>query len=150
MVIALDYGPDGVNGINALLRHWDANLELWGDRGHNNNCDFDLLLSNTGKKAFWLCMLVSWNLPFGPLKDCHENMHKLNETLDAIYSTRRPHNTPLFLARFDGIKRCYNRMGIMYDGDDSIENQLWRQLKKRVYRTNDGKRADFARLSVHD
>lgn len=67
-VFAMDLGSDGVCAINAMIRHWLLNAELWGDRAHGNNCDFELLLSRRGKKAFWLCMLVVWNLPFGPLK----------------------------------------------------------------------------------
>ena len=63
-----DLGSDGVCGYQAFTRYSDGSGELWGDSGHGCDCDFDLTLSRRGLKPFWLCMIVSWNLPFGPSK----------------------------------------------------------------------------------
>ena len=44
-------------------------MEKIPDPAHGANRDMILSLRHGGLFALWLCMLISWNLPFGPNKD---------------------------------------------------------------------------------
>ena len=145
-ILAADMGSDGICAMNALARKWDANFEYWPDIGHGCNCDVDVSLVHVGLKPFWVCMCVSWNMPFGKLKDTQENMHQLAEALDFLYNNRTPETTPLFQDRLPGIVACMRRNKVQLSGDQTLEQEVWDKLRERVFHSNDRMRANFGRL----
>ena len=76
--LAIDLGSDGFCAFNALenMVGWKLNIDLWPDVAHGWNRDFELLLRHTKLKGFWMAMMVSWNLPYGPKRE-HQRKHEL-------------------------------------------------------------------------
>ena len=63
--IAMDLGSDGLCAVMAAMYKYGLNVSMRPDPSHNGCCDFDEALRVCGIKGFWLCMVISWNLPYG-------------------------------------------------------------------------------------
>ena len=145
---SMDHGPDGICGYNSLENKWYLNVALEGEVAHGCNCDFDGALIHRKMKSFWLCMLMKWNLVFGPGRDQNsgERYHELSECLDKLYKTRCPDNTPLFQDRLVGLVECLKRNGHQLNNGDGLDLQVWAMLADRPFNLKEGFKANCNRF----
>ena len=142
--IAADLGSDGLAGIQALQYLWSANCDLWPDVPHGCNRDLELILKDQ------LCMIMSWNLPFGPRRE-YQRCHALSEAVQDLYLNKSMHEVPLFMAKVEGIVQCFKRNGFRLDGDDPEEQQAWELMAKRPWQAMRASRITMGRFcaSLH-
>ena len=65
----MDLGAAGLSGYFAAEQFFGLNCDNIPDAAQGANRDMIWSLKHAGLFGFWLCMLISWNLPFGPNKD---------------------------------------------------------------------------------
>mmetsp|Transcript_110224 Transcript_110224/g.351305 ORF Transcript_110224/g.351305 Transcript_110224/m.351305 type:complete len:577 (+) Transcript_110224:1936-3666(+) len=99
---------------------------------------------------FWLCMVIVWNLPYGPHKE-HQRFHQLAEATKDLYDRFKPSEVLLFLAKAKGIIDCYSRNGHEFHGESSEEEQVWQLMKTRLFAPSGGSRVSLSRFcgSIH-
>ena len=124
--IAIDHGPDGLAGYNALDHKFKCNVDLWGDTSHGGNRDVFKGLGDCGLKQWWQCMAISFNCPFGPNSD---NGWKtlLDATLSHVKTRYRPLSLPLFMESSPKMLQQLMAAGIEFDecSELSLEQQLF-------------------------
>ena len=96
--LGMDLGSDGLCGSSALEYRYALNFDRWPDPAQGCHNDVSLMLSRNGLNGFILCMVISWNLKFGPDKD-HYTKHQVSECMEAYRSENCPSSSPLFQAR---------------------------------------------------
>ena len=100
--IAMDLGGDGLSGISALKRLFFLNIHEWPDPPHGCNCDLHGALKMCGLFGFWVCLMIYFNLIYGPDKD-NLRKHQLSEALESCYANNSPSTTPLFMQNISWI-----------------------------------------------
>lgn len=147
---AADLGSDGVCAIKSLEYRWKANCDLWPDVAHACNRDLEAALRGQKLYAFWLCMVLVWNMPYGPWRE-HQRLHQLSEALQDLYSNQSIAETPLFTAKSAGIIRCLKRQGYTFEPDSPEEDQAWQMMATRPWAGDRGCRISLSRFcgSIH-
>ena len=145
-------GPDGNSGAHALQRKndWKANVTRWCDLGHGCHRDFERALRDMQCMQFWMCMLISWNLRDGPDKDGLRDM-QLRATMEHVFETENEKTCALFQEFVHDIYSDKVEAGEVFDGDDSIDRQVWMYLSERYKYRKAGMRCNMSRFlgSLH-
>jgi hypothetical protein len=118
--IAQDQGSDGVSGFWALSYHFGLNVWQWPDASHGVNRDIDLSLKHCHLFGFWLCMLISWNLPFGPDKD-DMRYCQLRAAMQAYFKHNTPRTAVLFQELAPLIIQEHEQSGVAYPGIEDVD-----------------------------
>ena len=134
--VAADQGPDGVCGVNCLLRKKEICLNMipFWDGGHGACNDLDLTFKKNHLSAFVLMLMVVLNIPHGPITEVGLRYGQFQEllvfvfthftcndcTLFQVYSTRMLHE----------MRGCVQGSGSEFDvqGGD-VWARLWQFLK---------------------
>ena len=150
--LCFDMGPDGNSGAHALQRKndWKANVTRWCDLGHGCHRDFERALRDMQCMQFWMCMLISWNLRDGPDKDGLRDM-QLRATMEHVFETENEKTCALFQEFVHDIYSDKVEAGEVFDGDDSIDRQVWMYLSERYKYRKAGMRCNMSRFlgSLH-
>ena len=142
--IAADYGSDGMSGYMSLERKFLLNVDWTGEPSHNANRDNIGALRESSLYSFWLCCLISWNVPFGPNKD-DMRYSELREHLRLTIS-QGPHENLLFQHDVRQLAACYRRNGHVFNNEASLEEQVWKKLKERQWFVKSGYRGNVCRF----
>ena len=143
----MDCGPDGMCGSFALEYGWDFNFDRFPDPSHGTNCDFNGGLKAVGLMGLILCMMISWNLPYGPDRD-HQRMLQLDGALEMLYKTGTAKSTPLFMKKVDGIIKCLKRNGVRFSGSWSEDEEAFRIRCERMHGRKRGRRMTASRFAA--
>ena len=66
LTVAMDLGSEGVCAYNAMSYHFDMCCWMYPDPSHAAQRSFDQGLKTVGLWDLWLCLMVTWNLEYGP------------------------------------------------------------------------------------
>ena len=92
-----------------------------------------------------LCMLVSWNLPYGPDKD-HYRKGQLDDALSATFVDSSAAASPLFMKHCSGIIDALARNGVELPGEASPEEEAWQLMQQRKLGRTAGYRVNLCRF----
>jgi hypothetical protein len=145
--IAMDCGSDGFCASFGLEYAWGFNIDRIPDQSHAINCDWDGALGDSQLKGFILCMMISWNLPYGPDRD-HVRMSQLREAVQAGFSRTTPRTNPLFMQMSSGIIESFHRNGFDFNDDEPKEDQVWRAMAERGFGRRQGHRVSLCRFAA--
>jgi hypothetical protein len=143
--IAMDKGSDGDCAMNALTYHYGLNVWQWPDPSHGANRDFDLTLSDCRLKQFWLLMLISWNLPFGPDRDDQRYL-QMRDAMKSYFRRYTKDDAVLFRELAASIISQHSKAGIMYPGEEESMTECWKYLEKRAHFAKVGRRTNLNRF----
>ena len=142
--LSIDLGSDGLAGAMALQYHWKANIHLRPDPSHGGTCDFDLALGAAEVKGLWLCLVLSWNLPFGVHAD-ETRAHQLKEVMQSVFEKHEQPNMPLFVSMISKLELCYRNLGHSFD-QAGLEEAIWTLLASRPWYQKLGRKCSMARF----
>ena len=130
LAIPSDLGSDGVCGFHALSRRFDVNCVLFPDPSHAACRTLDAVLKTTGTWEFWLLLLISWNLEWGPWSD-EGRRNQLDEAMEKVYKTH-PHEHPLYMSLVgDMVRELEDGEVVLFAREKEVEFELWEFLKQR-------------------
>lgn len=128
---------------------FNSNLQKKPDPSHAGTRDFYLAPGSAQLKGFWMCMVISWNLPFG--LDAEENRNaQLRSCMASCFKEHKPHHkpheVPLFLSLCPKLYEMFERRGVQFDGDLNIEQQVWdAMIQRQAFKTR-GRKCNMARF----
>ena len=88
LVVSMDLGSDGNSAYHDLERKGGLFIDQIGDLSHAANRDTILALRSSGMFEWYLLMMTSWNLPWGPDRDSLR-AHQLQTSM--LEFSRRAH-----------------------------------------------------------
>ena len=141
---ALDLGSDGVAAMKWMEYKMKANVDMWPDAAHNCNRDLEAALRGEKLYTFWLCMVMVWNMPYGPFRE-HQRLHQISEALDELFHRSSYDEVPLFIAKVQGIIACFRRNGHQFDADRPLETPAWELMAARPWAGDRGQRVSLSR-----
>lgn len=144
LTICMDLGSDGLSGFMGCERRFHLNLDLAGDPNHHSNRDVINSLKSSKLFSFWLCMLISWNVPFGPNKD-DLRFDELRATLRGVLAQPYQENV-LFMAMANRLGDAFSRNGHVFSASEPLEPQIWEKLKEREWFVREGYRGNLCRF----
>ena len=147
LAIAMDGGSDGFCATFGLEYGWGFNVDRIPDQSHAINCDWDGALQDSQLKGFILCMMISWNLPYGPDRD-HVRMSQLREAVQAGFQRTTPRTNPLFMQMSSGIVEAFHRTGFDFNDVEPKEDQAWRAMSERTFGRRQGHRVSLCRFGA--
>ena len=144
--LTFDLGSDGNSGYHALERRDDfkLNCDKDPDPCHGANRSTIWSLQQADLWAFWLCMLIAWNVEFGTNTDDlrgTEIRECLRNTTAAAWETNL-----LFTFGLEGLAKCFRRLGNTFDSTQRLEPQVWSLLQQRSWWVRTGYRANTCRF----
>lgn len=139
ITICCDLGSDGLSAYMALERKWKVSCDLLGDMSHSANRDVINSLKSCSLFSFWLCMLISWNVPFGPHRD-DIRYEELRSMLRDTLSSTTPATNVLFGTMVGRLAECYRQLGHTFAEDRPLDLQVWEKLHERMWFTKEGYR----------
>ncbi len=131
--------------MNALVHHFGLNVWQWPDSSHGCNRDFMLALQGCSLKKFWLCMVVSFKVPFGPDRDDYR-YHQIRSTVKAYFRSHDITTAYLFQQMCPAILEEHHKAGITYPGEMSAEQECWDMLSSRSHFAKVGRRVNLNRF----
>lgn len=144
LTVACDLGADGLSGYMGCERKFLLNIDLSGDPNHHSNRDVINSLKSTNLFSFWLCMLISWNVPFGPNRD-DMRFDELRRTLRGVISKPYQENL-IFLSMVRRLAECFVRNGHVFSASEPLEPQVWAKLEERKWFVKEGYRGNLCRF----
>ena len=142
-----DNGSDQVCANNALLYKYDCNSFRTYDGSHMNIRSFDAALKLCNLYSFWMLYMMSKNLEYGPYQDAPRR-HDLATVMQRVYSTKKPHEVPLFLGAAPRIARALERVGIHMLGERSQDLELWEWMSRRPRKPDSPRRVSNCRYGA--
>lgn len=127
LAISLDQGSDGVAAY-WWLQEVGVCLSAYWDFSHGAQNDWRNMLQDVDMFTFWILMMMVWNCPCGPLTD-RTRWQMLLEGWHAMFSNFSASDCPLFLSKVQDILRDRGGLVGLKDGQQSIEEALWDELK---------------------
>ena len=124
---------------------WKYNLTVIPDAAHGAHRDFDMCLKHCHHWKFWVCMLISWNLPHGPWQD-DQRWQQLHEHTVKILQESSTHDNALFLEYANDMEAELRMHKISLPEADSIEASLWNYLGEYVLSQRKGYRCNLNRF----
>lgn len=143
--ISKDQGSDGEASFWALSYHFGLNVWQWPDFSHGVNRDIDLTLKHCNLFGFWLCMLISWNLPFGPDRD-DLRYCQIRAAMTAYFKHNTSRSAVLFQEMAPMIIQEHEQAGIAYPGDGPVDELCWKFLSSRQHFAKVGRRTNLNRF----
>ena len=105
-----------------------------------------LALGQCALKQFWQAMMVSMNLPFGPM-DNDEWGNMLNETMGKVRSQYGTSNLPvLFRLEAPIMLKALQKAGVDLPGVEDPEHELWDWCMEAGLRRKAGSKVTAARF----
>lgn len=95
--------------------------------------------------GFWLCMLVSWNVPFGPDRE-DLRYHELRDCLKVYFSRKTPKSAVLFQELAPKIIAEHEASGVTYPGLAPVDEECWQFLSARQFFAKVGRRTNLNRF----
>jgi hypothetical protein len=141
----MDKGSDGESAMNALVYKFGLNLWQWPDPSHGVNRDIDLALKHCNLYHFWLLMLVSWNLPFGPDKD-DLRYHQLRDAMKSYFKKNTARTAVLFQELCPHIIDEHMKAGVSYPGSQDVDLECWDYIASRQFFAKVGRRTNLNRF----
>lgn len=146
LAVAMDLGSDGVCGWNALAWDFDINTVARPDPPHGCQRSLENCLRQSGCWDFWLLMLITWNLEFGPWQEAGRR-NELGDTLGNLYTNFEPFECLLFLHHVGQmVKDLEDHNVYILPLTKSLEAELWDFLGNRVRNPVAGRRAALNRF----
>ena len=136
MGVAADQGPDGVCGVNCLLRKKEICLNMipFWDGGHGACNDLDLTFKRNHLSAFVLMLMVVLNIPHGPITEVGLRYGQFQELLVFVFTHFTCNDCILFQVystrMLHEMRGCVQGSGSEFDvqGGD-VWARLWQFLK---------------------
>lgn len=143
--VALDLGSDGVSAMSAAEYKLSLNLAKRPDPSHGGTCDFDAALKCAQMKGFWVCMVISWNLPFG-VDGEETRAAMLRDSMKDCFEKHSAHNMPLFMSMCSKLAEMFRSEGHVFEDDEPIEVQVWELMRRRGFYKAMGRKCNLARF----
>lgn len=145
--LSLDLGSDGVTATSALTYKEDMALNLlrWPDPSHGCNRSVDQALVKTQLRGFWMLMMISWNLPFGPDADSLRQQ-QMRETMSFVLREFSPAECPLYQELGPRILKDLTLSGVELPGEGDPMDELWAWMKERNWCAPAGQRCNLNRF----
>lgn len=143
--LSSDCGSDGFSAAYALEYGWGVNMDKFPDQSHGGNCDFYGALQSSQLYGFMLCMLVSWNVPYGPDRD-HHRLVQMREALASSYRRTTPDTNPLFARLAGDIAEALRRNGADFKGIGDEATEAFEIMSKRLFARKQGYRVTLCRF----
>lgn len=128
----MDLGSDGQSAMSwPEYGPHKIRVEKMADPSHDANRCLVNSLQECGLFTLMLCMLISWNLPFGPGPDEHLRAQQMKESLDDFLGSSDASTSPVFLHYAPQLLRCFERNGYSIDINRDPEQQVLELLRQR-------------------
>ena len=122
------------------------NLWEWSDQSHGGNRSFEGVLRDVGMYDFWLLLLISWNLPWGPDKD-ESRRNQISQAMEDLFAMTVPEDCPLFIEAAPTMLKELDEAGVfMLQHERSPEWKLWDWLKTKGQFEKTGRRTTMCRF----
>ena len=139
-------GSAGNCGFHWLAYEKRANSTQWNDFSHGSTCDFFLMLKVVaGLYNFWCLMLLDLNCCHGPQEDQYRFM-QIRDAMTWLYDHSHPHEQPLFQMWAPDMIEQLTEIGVHFDTDGDVQQQLWDYLREREKWVKTDRRIDFVRF----
>lgn len=122
-----------------------VNIDKFPDQSHGTNCDFYGALQSAQLYGFMLCMLVSWNVSYGPDRG-HHRLAQMREALAASYRRTTPETNPLFARLADDITECLKNNCADFQGETDEATEAFHIMSKRPFARKQGYRVTLCRF----
>lgn len=143
--VAMDRGSDGESAMNALIFMLKLNIWQWGDPSHGANRDLDMSLRHNNLWQYWLLMLISFNLPFGPDRDDYR-YHQMRDAMKAYFATHCARDAYLYQSLSASIIAEHERAGVQYQGLQAPDEECWAFLAEMQHFAKVGRRTNLNRF----
>ena len=145
LTVGMDQGPDGMCGLHAAQYHFGLNVEAFMDPSHGCHNDLDRSIQACGLRPLVLLLLVSFNLPFGPMREDYRHL-QIKEHMRLCFERQCSHAQPLYVSLAGKIVEAYERMGHEFHDRTSREEQCWELLAARAHFCRQGRKATLCRF----
>lgn len=119
VVVSSDLGSDGLCALQALEFFWKLNLDKSPDQSHGAHCDCHQALRDSEIWNLWLCLLIDFNLEFGPLQD-DMRFAQIQGAMESL-SGQPIHACPLFMSKVRDICQECSNAGIEFGNNPEQE-----------------------------
>jgi hypothetical protein len=142
--IPMDLGPDGQSGMSALEYKFRLCVLKCPDPSHGLQRDQWVVLKDMHLFQWWLLMMVSVNMPYGP-RQSEERLTQFRNLCIDLHG-KNPRAFPLFMARVPGALRDLRDAGVELPGEGDPEQELWEYWLQRGHFRRSGYRCNLNRF----
>jgi hypothetical protein len=115
------------------------------DYAHGCNRDTNGCIEKVGLKNFWLCYLISMNVPFGRPDDEQARFLQLQAAMGHCFK-KHDHTMPLFQSMASRMTTAFRLKGHIFNPDLPHDQQLWSLLRDREWYKKVGGRVSLNRF----
>eukprot|EP00974_Lingulodinium_polyedra_P049514 4759922-Lingulodinium_polyedra.AAC.1 len=99
-------------------------MEPFFATSHGANRDEDLALKRSGIWEWWLLMMLSWNLLYGP-HDSFSGMQQISEAMQHLFQSSSMLQNPVCMEMAPMLIRAMEKNGECFMDDRPKEEQMW-------------------------
>jgi len=144
LMIPMDLGSDGQAGISALEYKYGVCVKKAADPNHGCQRDQFVVLRELGYYQFWLLLMVSINMPYGP-NNTEERLDQFRNKCKELSGTN-PRTNALFMARSADAIMDLSLAGVEMPGEKDKDLELWDYWVARGHFRRDGYRCNLNRF----
>jgi hypothetical protein len=89
--ISQDLGSDGNTAFHGLERLFGLDCDQTNDECHACNRDLDLAIKHVDLWGYWLCLMISFNVPHGSPHEDRGRMRQIHTTMQDVYDRVEDH-----------------------------------------------------------
>lgn len=146
-VIGVDLGSDGVSGLHVGQYKFSLCLEGLSGPSHGAARDVDGAIKAVGLFPLALLMVVSFNLPFGPMREDFRYV-QLKAHMANCFQRNGPGTSPLYQSLSAPLAEACKAMGYQFSNDRPLDDQVWELLSQRAHFVRQGRRCTMCRFQA--